>query len=116
MSARTVERIVETHTRRDGLTSEQADAVRILATSERGLGLLGGAARSGKTSSLAAFAEALDYGGYTLIGAARASVAAMSPRIGSPWPGQATERSSSARRRSESADCSTSQLHAAPGR
>ncbi len=62
VSARTVERIVETHTRRDGLTSEQADAVRILATSERGLGLLGGAARSGKTSSLAAFAEALDYG------------------------------------------------------
>ena len=75
-SQRVVERIIETHTREHGLTVEQASAVRALATSECGLGVLVGAAGSGKTSSLAALAHALDYEGYTLVGAAPSAVAA----------------------------------------
>ena len=71
-----VERIIDGDTRRHGLASEQADAVRTLTTAQGSLNVLVGAAGSGKTSSLAAVAAAFDYAGYTMIGAAPSAVAA----------------------------------------
>jgi conjugative relaxase-like TrwC/TraI family protein len=71
-----VERVLERQIGTLGLTAEQAEAARVLATSTRNLEVLVGVAGSGKTSSIAAVAEALDYAGYTLVGAAPSAVAA----------------------------------------
>jgi conjugative relaxase-like TrwC/TraI family protein len=75
-STATVERVLKRRIHTLGLTAEQAAAARALATSTRNLDVLVGAAGSGKTSSIAAVAEALDYAGYTLVGAAPSAVAA----------------------------------------
>lgn len=75
-STAAIERVVAQQTDALGLTAEQADAARTIATSTRGVDVLVGAAGSGKTSSIAAVARALDYAGYSLVGAAPSAVAA----------------------------------------